>query len=90
MTAKANGFWSEYSAELLMSCAISRPSKSSFTRTSKYSTQIRAHLHFIISSHVDVDECNEDTADCGDDTYCHNTPGSYNCRGEKDETLAIL
>ncbi|XP_065910736.1 cysteine-rich with EGF-like domain protein 2 isoform X2 [Dysidea avara] len=28
----------------------------------------------------DINECNEDTADCDDDTYCHNTPGSYSCK----------
>lgn len=30
---------------------------------------------------ADVNECIDETAECDDDTYCFNTPGSYSCEG---------
>ena len=29
----------------------------------------------------DIDECEDEIAKCKDGTYCHNTPGSYDCKG---------
>lgn len=30
---------------------------------------------------VDIDECGTELARCPSNTYCHNTDGSYECRG---------
>ena len=31
---------------------------------------------------ADIDECDDEVAECKDGTYCDNTPGSYKCKGE--------
>jgi len=31
---------------------------------------------------TDIDECYDELAECKDGTYCDNTPGNYECKGE--------